>query len=65
MDERWTLSPEESYLGRIVADVFRRKKLALPPSVVTTVSIYMRLNLLASGRFISIMPTTLLKHRSN
>jgi molybdate transport repressor ModE-like protein len=65
MDERWTLSPPDSYLGRIVVDAFRRKKLALPSSVVTTVSIYMRLNLLASGRFISIMPTTLLEHRSN
>jgi len=65
MNERWTLSPPDSYLGRIVVDAFRRKKLELPHSVVTTVSVYMRLNLLASGHFISVLPTTLLRHRSN
>jgi DNA-binding transcriptional LysR family regulator len=65
MNEQWTLSPADSYLGRIVVDVFRRKKLELPPAVVTTISIYMRLNLLAAGRFLSVLPLTLLGHRSN
>jgi DNA-binding transcriptional LysR family regulator len=65
MQEQWTLSPPESFLGRIGVDVFRRRKLALPRTVVTTISTYMRLNLLASGRFLSLLPTTLLQHRSN
>jgi DNA-binding transcriptional LysR family regulator len=65
MGERWALSPADSFLGRIVADLFHRRKLALPLAVVTTISIYMRLNLLASGRFLSVMPLTMLRHRSN
>jgi DNA-binding transcriptional LysR family regulator len=62
MDERWTLSPPDSFLGQIVADVFRRDGLALPLATVTSISIYMRLTLLASGRFLTILPTSMLRH---
>jgi DNA-binding transcriptional LysR family regulator len=65
MDERWALSPPDSFLGRIVVDVFRRRKLDLPPTMVTTISIYMRLALLASGRFLTVLPTTMLRQRSS
>lgn len=65
MGERWTLSPPDSYLGRIVADIFRRKELELPRSIVTTISIHMRVNLLASGDFISVLPTYILRHQGN
>lgn len=61
MDERWTLSPPDSFLGRIVVDLFRRRKLALPPAVVTTISIHMRLDLLASGGFLTILPAQMLR----
>jgi DNA-binding transcriptional LysR family regulator len=65
MGEQWTLSPTDSFLGRIVVDLFRRRKLPLPPTVVTTISIYMRLNLLATGGFLTVLPLTMLRHRSN
>jgi DNA-binding transcriptional LysR family regulator len=65
MGERWTLSPPDSYFGRIVADVFRRKKLELPRSIVSTISIHMRVDLLASGDFISVLPTYILRHQGN
>jgi len=65
MKESWTLSPPDSFLGRIGGDVFRRRKLSLPPTVVTTISTHMRLNLLASGDFLTLLPTTLLRHGSN
>jgi DNA-binding transcriptional LysR family regulator len=61
MDERWTLSPPNSFLGRVVVDLFRRRKLPLPPAVVTTISIHMRLDLLASGGFITILPAQMLR----
>jgi DNA-binding transcriptional LysR family regulator len=65
MEEQWTLTPPESFLGRMVADVFRRRKLALPSAVVSTNSNYMQLHLLASGRFVSVLPSTLLRHKAN
>jgi DNA-binding transcriptional LysR family regulator len=65
MSEPWIHSPLDSLLGRSVKDVFRRNKLTLPAATVTTSSINMRLNLLATGRFLSILPVTMLRHPSN
>ncbi len=64
MEERWTLSPADSFLGRLVGDVFRRRKLDLPSAVVTTISVHMRLNLLASAAFLTILPLGMEQHRS-
>jgi len=64
-DAAWTLSPPSSYLGQIVSKLFERRKLALPKSVVTTISVYMRLNLVATGRFITILPERMVRHRAN
>ncbi len=61
MDERWTLSPPDSFLGRVVVDLFRRRRLPLPPALVTTISIHMRLDLLASGDFVTILPAQMLR----
>lgn len=65
MDQRWTLSPSDSFLGRVVVDIFRRRKLPLPSSFVTTISIHMRLDLLASGGFLTILPAQMLRYPSN
>ena len=65
MQEQWVLSPPDTFLGRVVADLFERRKLPLPRNAVTTTSAFMRLNLMASGRFLSILPMMLLRHRSN
>jgi DNA-binding transcriptional LysR family regulator len=65
MEARWTLSPPDSFLGRVVVDLFRRRTLPLPPAVVTTISIHMRLNLLASGGFLTILPAQMLRSPSN
>jgi DNA-binding transcriptional LysR family regulator len=62
MNERWTLSPPDSYLGVMVADVFRRRNLELPSATVTSLSISMRLTLLASGRFLTVLPVETLRH---
>jgi DNA-binding transcriptional LysR family regulator len=65
MDERWTLSPPGSFLGRVVVDLFRRRNLPLPPTIVTTISIHMRLHLLASGGFLTILPDQMLRYPPN
>jgi DNA-binding transcriptional LysR family regulator len=65
MDERWTLSPRDSFLGRVVVDVFRRRKLDYPAAVVTTLSIYLRLNLVANGEFLTMLPARMTRFRSN
>jgi DNA-binding transcriptional LysR family regulator len=65
MEEQWTLSPPDTFLGRTGAELFQRHRLPLPPTAVTTVSIYMRLNLLASSRFLTLLPMQILRMRSS
>lgn len=62
MAEAWCLSPPDTYLGRVVGAAFRTEGLPLPPVTLTTVSIYMRLCLLAEGRFLTMLPRTMLLH---
>lgn len=65
MDEPWVLSPPDTVLGRLVAAAFQRQGLALPPAAVTSVSIAMRLSLVAGGRYLSMLPRTILHHPTN
>jgi len=65
MTERWAMAPLDSFPGGVVAQIFARKKLALPAAIVTTASVYLRLNLLGSGRFLSMLPLELIRHPSN
>jgi len=64
MQEQWTLPPRDTFLGRVVADLFERKRLVLPSSIVTSTSTLMRLSLMANGGFLSVLPTSVLRHRS-
>jgi DNA-binding transcriptional LysR family regulator len=63
--ERWTLSPPETLLGRFAAEVFQSRGLALPSAVVVTSSVQMRLSLVATGRYLSILPRAMLRVQRN
>ncbi|WP_426954209.1 LysR family transcriptional regulator [Muricoccus radiodurans] len=65
MEEPWTLSPPDTFLGRLVAAVFAREGLPLPRAAVTSVSIAMRMSLIAGGCHISMLPRTMLHHPTN
>jgi DNA-binding transcriptional LysR family regulator len=65
MNEPWTLSPPDSYIGALAAQAFRAQGLKLPRSAVTTASLDMRKRLVATGRFLTILPSyTLTLHGS-
>lgn len=57
--ERWTLSPPDLPLGQMVTRIFAAEGLALPSSTVMTVSIYLRLNLLHTGEFVTVLPRSI------
>ncbi|HZP78377.1 MAG TPA: LysR family transcriptional regulator [Pseudolabrys sp.] len=54
--ERWILSPQNNLLMPLVAEAFRAKGLSTPVASVTTISVHVRSQLLATGRFLAIMP---------
>jgi DNA-binding transcriptional LysR family regulator len=61
MNEPWALPPRDSPTGPIVIEVFRARGLELPRAALVASSIPARNALLASGRFLTMVPASVLK----
>ncbi len=59
-DERWVLSPPDTLLGRFAREAFQSRGLRMPRAVVVTGSVQMRVNLVVTGRYLSILPRAML-----
>jgi DNA-binding transcriptional LysR family regulator len=56
LDEPWTLPPIDSFGSTFIAEAFRARGLDPPHAVATAVSRSMRNRLLATGRFLTMVP---------
>lgn len=54
-NEPWIFSPPESHFGSLQAAVFHASGLEPPPTAVEAVALHLRMELLASNRFLSIV----------
>ena len=61
IDEPWALPPPDNFLSRFIAESFLVRGLELPRATVITPSIHMRNSLLAAGRFVTILPSAVLR----
>jgi DNA-binding transcriptional LysR family regulator len=61
MDEHWVLFPDDSVSGSYVEKGFQANGLQLPKRRVTSFSMQMRLHLLASGRFVTVLHGSVLR----
>jgi len=61
VDECWTLPPPESYPGSLIAKAFQACDLGYPRKGVTVHSNQMQTALLATGRFLTFLPETMLR----
>jgi DNA-binding transcriptional LysR family regulator len=61
MNEPWQLPPMNSGIGSIIIAAFRASGLHYPHTTVITEDAQMRMSLVASGRFLSILPNSLLR----
>jgi DNA-binding transcriptional LysR family regulator len=61
INEPWTLPPPTHALGMVATETFRASGLKYPPGTVITAAPDMRISLLATGRFLSIFPDSVLK----
>jgi DNA-binding transcriptional LysR family regulator len=61
MNEAWTLPPPDSLNGELIVEAFRAHRLDLPRATLITTSVPVRNALLASGRFLSIVPGTVFR----
>ncbi len=63
-DEPWILAPPDTLAGSLTADLFRVNGLDVPNAPLTTLSIHLYCQLAASGRFVTVLPTSILHFRS-
>jgi len=61
IDETWCLPPLESFPWSLIGDAFRAEGLDPPRSVVIARSILLQNGLLATGRFLTILPGAMLR----
>jgi DNA-binding transcriptional LysR family regulator len=65
MRDPWTLPPPDSLSGSVIAQAFRDAGLDLPPTTIITSTVPVRSALLATGRFLTIMPGSILWFSAN
>lgn len=63
-DKPWILAPEGTAVHAVVARAFMAAGLPVPRATVTTYSMQLRLQLLASGEYITAFPGSLLLHNA-
>jgi DNA-binding transcriptional LysR family regulator len=64
LDEAWALGPNDTFLGQLLLKAFRAQGLPMPRTVVTTLSIQMRLDLIETGRFLTVYSSAMTGHPS-
>ena len=60
-NESWVLPPPDSVIGSVAMEAFRASGLDYPRTTVVTLPAEVRISLLATGRFLSIFPASVLR----
>ena len=60
VNEPWILPPEITSVGPLTAEAFHASGLEVPPATVLTLSLLIRNGLLASGRYLTLLPGSML-----
>jgi DNA-binding transcriptional LysR family regulator len=64
IDEPWILYPPDNVVGSFHAEAFRRNGLELPPRHVISYSLDVRMHLLATGRYLTMLGSMVLRYNS-
>jgi DNA-binding transcriptional LysR family regulator len=64
MHESWILPPLEGMAGSQIQEAFHASGLEVPRPSLVTYSVSLRISLLATGRFLSIFPSSILEYSS-
>jgi DNA-binding transcriptional LysR family regulator len=63
-DESWILAPPNTVVRELVGAAFRAEGLTPPRLSVTTYSMQLRMQLMATGRYLTAVPESLLQHNA-
>jgi DNA-binding transcriptional LysR family regulator len=62
VNEWWALGPSDTFLAQLLSAAFRAEGLPNPRTVVTTLSIQLRLDLMQTGRFVTVYSGAMMAH---
>jgi len=62
LNEPWILPPPGSIPASIVSDAFLAAGLTIPRATVSTLSLQVSMSLLAAGRFLTVLPESMVQH---
>jgi len=62
VNEWWALGPTDTFLAQLLSAAFRADGLPMPRTVVTTLSIQLRLDLMQTGRFVTVYSGAMMAH---
>jgi DNA-binding transcriptional LysR family regulator len=60
-DETWILPPPDTFPGSAAANLFRESGLNMPRTPLTTLSIHLCCRLAATGRFVTLLPSSIVR----
>jgi DNA-binding transcriptional LysR family regulator len=60
-DETWILPPPDTFPGSATANLFRESGLNMPRTPLTTLSIHLCCRLAATGRFVTLLPSSIVR----
>lgn len=61
-DEPWLMPPPDTWSYKIVAEAFKARGLGIPKATLETYSMDLRAKLSARGRFVTVVPKSILRH---
>ena len=62
--ERWVLAPPDTAVRDLVANAFRAQGFSAPPPSLTTYSMLLRLQMLATGKYVTAFPRSLVGYNA-
>jgi DNA-binding transcriptional LysR family regulator len=62
LDEPWVVPPYDSVPGALITEIFRAAKLQPPVPSMATLSVQLTTNLIATGRYIGILPRSVAQY---
>jgi len=65
VNERWIMTPADSPGGAAVQKLFRDAGLPVPEFMISTFSVFLRNTFVSSGRFVTALPTSVLRLNSS
>jgi DNA-binding transcriptional LysR family regulator len=62
VEESWLMPPPDTSAYKVVAGAFKARNLPMPRATLVTYSMELRAKLLSRGRFVTVLPRSLLRH---